>query len=232
MSALNDPNFCYFQKTLQQNIKDGWEYVPDLILYNLFEQYKTNDVFPSMSQVTRCFTYFNLVDTKVVLLGQDPYINSFKINGTRVSEACGLSFSVPKGIRLPPSLRNMFNELKADVGVEKVDGDLESWAGQGVLMLNSALTVIEGESNSHASLWNDWTDKVIKKVSDQCEGVVFILLGNYARAKKVYIDGKRHCVIEAGHPSPLNRKQDFNGSKIYSRANEYLKSKGKEEISW
>ena len=210
---------------LVANVHPGW----DLSLHPSFVkclQDKINEetVYPPVNQVLRCFTFFPLQDTKVVLLGQDPYI--------REGEACGLSFSVPQGVKCPPSLRNMFKELQADVGIDRTDFDLQDWAEQGVLLLNSALTVKQGESNSHAWLWEAWTDDVIKKISKECTNVVFILLGAFAKGKAHYIDASKHLIIEAGHPSPLNRKGDYAGCKMYSKTNAYLKLHSKSPIEW
>ena len=210
---------------LLPGVKDGWNLqFHDVMLRLLSEKLAGETVYPPVNQVMRCFTYFDLVNTKVVLLGQDPYI--------REGEACGLSFSVPQGVKCPPSLRNMFKELEADTKVVRSNTDLEDWAQQGVLLLNSALTVMEGNSNTHAYLWESWTDEVIKRISDVNTGVVFILLGNFAKGKAHFIDSKKHLIIEAGHPSPLNRKGDFAGCKMYSKTNEYLVSCNKPPIKW
>ena len=210
---------------LLHGVQAGWDLqFHDTMLRLLGEKLSSETVYPAVDQVLRCFSYFDLVETKVVLLGQDPYI--------RAGEACGLSFSVPEGVKCPPSLRNMFKELAADEGVVRSNTDLENWAQQGVLLLNSALTVMEGNSNTHAYLWEAWTDEVIKKISKETTGVVFILLGNFAKGKAHYIDHKKHLVIEAGHPSPLNRKGDFAGCKMYSRTNAYLSMNDKACIKW
>ena len=162
---------------------------------------------------------------KVVILGQDPYHGP--------GQAHGLSFSVPEGVPAPPSLKNIFKEIEADLGV-RMSGypNLESWARQGVLLLNAVLTVRCAEAASHSKIgWQEFTDAVIRYISDNCEGVVFMLWGSFARTKAELIDRSRHCVLEAAHPSPLARGAFF-GSRHFSKANNYLASKGRTPIDW
>lgn len=163
---------------------------------------------------------------KVVILGQDPY------HGPR--QANGMCFSVNPGIQLPPSLQNIYKEIKADTGETPLpDGDLTSWAQQGVLLLNATLTVIAGQAASHQGKgWEEFTDAVIKKVSDEKEHVVFILWGNYARRKKSLIDTSKHLVLESAHPSPLSAHNGFFGNHHFSKTNEYLLKHGEESIKW
>ena len=164
-------------------------------------------------------------DVKVVILGQDPYHGP--------GQAHGLSFSVPHGVPAPPSLKNIFKEIETDLGV-RMSGcpNLEKWASQGVLLLNAVLTVRSGEAASHSKIgWEQFTDAVIKYVSDNCEGVVFMLWGNFARTKSALIDHSRHHVLEAAHPSPLARGAFF-GCRHFSRANEALISSGRTPIDW
>jgi len=162
----------------------------------------------------------------VVLLGQDPYHNP--------GQAMGLSFSVPKGINPPPSLINIFKELKSDTGMPiPSHGNLCSWAEQGVLLLNASLTVRMNEPNSHAKIgWADFTDAVIKKISDQKEHVVFLLWGKFAQDKQVLIDETKHLVLKAAHPSPFSVEKGFYGCRHFSKTNEYLVSNGIDPINW
>jgi uracil-DNA glycosylase len=166
-----------------------------------------------------------LDQVKVVILGQDPYHG--------VGQAHGLSFSVPEGVPAPPSLKNIFKEIESDMGL-KMSGypNLENWAGQGVLLLNAVLTVRCGEAASHSRIgWEQFTDAVIRYISDNCNGVVFMLWGNFARGKRGLIDSSRHCVLEAAHPSPLARGAFF-GCRHFSKANAYLQACGRKPIDW
>ena len=182
-------------------------------------------IFPPGRQIFRAFDLTPMDKVKVVILGQDPYHGP--------GQAHGLSFSVPAGVPAPPSLKNIFKEIESDLGV-KMSGcpDLEAWAQQGVLLLNAVLTVRSGEAASHRrSGWQEFTDAVIKCISDRCEGVVFMLWGSFARAKSALIDSSRHYVLEAAHPSPLARGAFF-GCRHFSRANDYLKASGRAPIDW
>ena len=182
-------------------------------------------IFPPGGQIFRAFDLCPLDRTKVVILGQDPYHG--------YGQAMGLSFSVPPGVPAPPSLKNIFKEIETDLGVQMSGSpDLTPWARQGVLLLNAVLTVRAGEPTSHGGLgWQTFTDAVIRTVSDRCEGVVFLLWGNYARSKAPLIDGARHLVLEAAHPSPLARGAFF-GCRHFSRCNDYLVAHGQTPIDW
>ena len=182
-------------------------------------------IFPPGGQIFRAFDLCPLDRTKVVILGQDPYHG--------YGQAMGLSFSVPPGVPAPPSLKNIFKEIETDLGVQMSGSpDLTPWARQGVLLLNAVLTVRAGEPTSHGGLgWQTFTDAVIRTVSDRCEGVVFLLWGNYARSKAPLIDGARHLVLEAAHPSPLARGAFF-GCRHFSRCNDYLAAHGQVPIDW
>jgi uracil-DNA glycosylase len=182
-------------------------------------------IFPPGSLIFNAFNHTPFHKVQVVILGQDPYI--------KPGEAMGLSFSVPKGVRIPPSLQNIFKELKDDLGCEiPRHGDLTSWAEQGVFLLNAALTVEQGNSNSHANIgWHRFTDAVIQKLSDGREGLVFMLWGNFAKNKSALIDPFKHLVLEAAHPSPLAGNR-FNGCQHFSKANEYLAQNGRDTIDW
>lgn len=182
-------------------------------------------IYPPGSKIFRAFDLCPLDTVKVVILGQDPYHGA--------GQAMGLSFSVPEGIAAPPSLKNIFKEIESDLGLRMSGSpDLEPWARQGVLLLNSVLTVRAGVAASHAGLgWQNFTDAVIKLISERCEGVVFMLWGNYARSKAGLIDSGRHLVLQAAHPSPLARGAFF-GCRHFSQANAYLIRTGRSPIDW
>lgn len=186
---------------------------------------KGKKVYPPGSLIFNAFNLTPFDQLKVVILGQDPYHGA--------GQAHGLCFSVPFGIAPPPSLVNIFKEIKADLGIEPpTHGNLEKWARQGVLLLNASLTVNAGEANSHAKCgWHTFTDAVIKKISDEKTGIVFLLWGNFARAKKELIDTSKHFVLEAAHPSPLAGGA-FYGCNHFSKTNGLLKKQGKEAIDW
>jgi uracil-DNA glycosylase len=188
-----------------------------------------------------------LKDIKVVLLGQDCYINSVNIkdsNGQIVSvpQAMGYAFSVPDGVPPPPSLKVMYKELIADPDVTfdiplnsdgKPNGNLTKWATEeNIFLFNCALTVRERKSNSHAKFWEYFSDSLIKYISDNTEHVVFLLFGAFAQGKSPLIDGHKHCIIKAGHPSPLNTTYPFIGSHVFSKTNIYLRSIGREPVDW
>lgn len=182
-------------------------------------------IFPPGGQIFKAFELCPLDKVKVVILGQDPYHG--------YGQAMGLSFSVPQGVEAPPSLKNIFKEIESDLGI-KMSGspDLRPWAEQGVLLLNSVLTVRAGQPASHSRIgWQTFTDAVIKTISDRCEGVVFLLWGNYARSKAVLVDKSRHHVLEAPHPSPLARGAFF-GCRHFSATNEILAAEGKSPVDW
>ena len=182
-------------------------------------------IYPPGSKIFRAFDLCPLDAVKVVILGQDPYHGA--------GQAMGLSFSVPEGIAAPPSLKNIFKEIESDLGIRMSGSpDLEPWARQGVLLLNSVLTVRAGVAASHAGLgWQNFTDAVIKLISERCEGVVFMLWGNYARSKAGLIDSDRHLVLQAAHPSPLARGAFFS-CRHFSQANAYLIRTGRSPINW
>lgn len=182
-------------------------------------------IFPPGGQIFKAFELCPLGKVKVVILGQDPYHG--------YGQAMGLSFSVPQGVEAPPSLKNIFKEIESDLGIRMSGSpDLRPWAEQGVLLLNSVLTVRAGQPASHSRIgWQTFTDAVIKTISDRCEGVVFLLWGNYARNKAVLVDKSRHHVLEAPHPSPL-AKGAFFGCRHFSATNEILAAEGKSPIDW
>ena len=200
-------------------------YFVSLVNYLREEKTAGKKIFPPGSQIFRAFDLTPVKDVKVVILGQDPYHG--------LGQAHGLSFSVPYGVSAPPSLKNIFKEIESDLGV-KMSGcpNLEKWASQGVLLLNAVLTVRSGEAASHSRIgWEQFTDAVIKYISDNCEGVVFMLWGNFARTKSALIDHSRHHVLEAAHPSPLARGAFF-GCRHFSKANSALSASGRTPIDW
>ncbi|PKP36870.1 MAG: uracil-DNA glycosylase [Bacteroidetes bacterium HGW-Bacteroidetes-14] len=182
-------------------------------------------VYPRGPQIFNAFNLTPFDKVKVVILGQDPYHGP--------GQAHGLSFSVPEGVAIPPSLQNIYKELKTDLGIPvPVSGNLEKWASQGVFLLNAVLTVRAGDPASHSKIgWTTFTDAVISKLSANRNGLVFMLWGNFARGKRELIDSSRHLVLEAAHPSPLARGAFF-GCRHFSAANEYLKSKGITPVDW
>ncbi len=191
----------------------------------LKKEYSERTIYPSMYDIFNALKITSLERIKVVLLGQDPYHES--------GQAMGLSFSVPNGVELPPSLINIYKEILSETGSAPKSGDLTGWAKQGVLLLNSVLTVREHTANSHRGKgWEQFTDGVIKKISDLKSGVVFLLWGGNARAKKPLIDSKKHLILECAHPSPLSAYNGFFGCGHFIKTNEYLISRGKTPINW
>ena len=192
----------------------------------LKQEYSTHVVYPDMYDLYNCFRFTPLKEVRAVILGQDPYHEP--------GQAHGLCFSVRPGTPLPPSLKNIFKEIESDLGIKEPEcGDLTKWAREGVLLLNTTLTVREHAANSHAGCgWQWFTDGVIETVSDRCENVAFILWGRNARSKKPLIDGAKHLIIESAHPSPLSAYYGFFGSRPFSKTNEYLKAHSRGEIDW
>lgn len=182
-------------------------------------------IYPPGSKIFKAFELTPVQDVKVVILGQDPY--------HQPGQAMGLSFSVPENVPAPPSLKNIFKEIENDLGI-RMSGrpNLEAWARQGVLLLNAILTVRAGQAASHSRIgWEEFTDAVIKYLNDNCDGIVFMLWGNFARSKSALIDTHRHYVLEAAHPSPLARGAFF-GCRHFSKANDILIREGKTPINW
>ncbi len=200
-------------------------YFADLVRFLHGEKAAGKTIYPPGSQIFKAFELTPVPQVKVVILGQDPYHGP--------GQAMGLSFSVPDGVPAPPSLVNIFREIESDLGI-RMSGrpNLENWARQGVLLLNAMLTVQAGAAGSHSRIgWQEFTDAVIRYISDHCDGVVFLLWGNFARSKKELIDTSRHYVLEAAHPSPLARGAFF-GCRHFSKTNEILLSEGKTPINW
>ena len=192
----------------------------------IFDQRTSHMVFPAHPDVFRAFHLTSFATLKVVILGQDPYHG--------VGQANGLCFSVSPGVSFPPSLQNIFKELEDDLGVSKPQsGDLAAWAEQGILLLNTTLTVREGAPASHQGKgWETFTDEVIRCISQKKEKIVFVLWGASARRKKSLIDVTKHTCIESVHPSPLSAYRGFFGSKPFSRINQLLRQQGTTEIDW
>ena len=188
-------------------------------------EYKNKIVYPEYERIFDAFRYTDYDKVKVVILGQDPY------HGDK--EAHGLSFSVREGITMPPSLRNIFKELENDIGVKRTQTDLTDWAKQGVLLLNSIMTVVKDSPLSHKDKgWEIFTDNVIRILGKREKPIVFILWGNYARSKKVLIENPNHKIIESVHPSPLSASRGFLGSKPFSKTNLFLEHNKIEGIRW
>ncbi len=200
-------------------------YFGDLISF-VREEYHTHTVYPSGKDIFRAFDACSFDDLKVVIIGQDPY------HGER--QANGLCFSVHDGIRMPPSLVNIFKEIQKDLGKPiPASGDLSRWAVQGVLLLNATLTVRASAPGSHQRKgWEEFTDAVIRKISDEKSNVVFLLWGAYAQKKGEIIDRSKHLVLMSAHPSPFSADRGFFGCRHFSKANEYLHAKGMREIEW
>jgi uracil-DNA glycosylase len=220
---------------LRELIQNDWK----IILKSCFEQewmiqlehslaseYTHHSVFPPMRDVFRALRLSAFADLKVVIIGQDPYHGD--------GEAQGFSFSVPEGVKMPPSLRNIFKELAADLGLDRSQTDLSDWAGQGVLLLNSVLTVRANTPGSHAKIgWQSFTSHIIQDLNAREKPIVFMLWGNYAQQLGKNIDGSKHFVIRSAHPSPLSANRGgWFGSKPFSNANEFLVKSGIEPIQW
>lgn len=215
------------EKSWGEVLKDEFEkpYFLEMAQFLRSEKENGKIIYPLGGLIFNAFEYCPFNDVKVVILGQDPYHNP--------GEAMGLSFSVPHGKRIPPSLLNIYKELHTDIGMEKPNhGDLSSWANQGVFLLNAMLTVEHKKAGSHRKIgWQKFTDAVIQKLSKNRENLVFMLWGNFAKNKKDLIDSSKHLILEAPHPSPLARG-GFFGCKHFSKANTYLSSHKYTPIDW
>jgi uracil-DNA glycosylase len=222
---------------MQPNLNPSWQTILSdeiqkpyfrNLLKNVDEEYQNTICFPPKELIFAAFDYCSFDDLKVVIIGQDPYHGP--------NEANGLCFSVNDGIKIPPSLRNIFREMNEDLGTVfyPISGNLDSWAKQGILLLNAALTVRKDSPNSHKHLdWNLFTDAVIQKISDQKENVVFLLWGSFAQKKGSKIDRNKHLVLESGHPSPMSANQGkWFGNRHFSKINLFLNDKGIGSIDW
>jgi uracil-DNA glycosylase len=210
-------------KTLLSSIKKSENY--QKLLMSVEDEYDNFECFPPQEQIFRALDLCDFSQIKVVILGQDPYHD--------VRQANGLAFSVSNLVKTPPSLRNIFKEMYSDLGIFRQNNELEDWARQGVLLLNSTLTVRAHEANSHKNLgWEFFTDAIISKISEKIENVVFVLWGSFAQKKIPLIDAQKHLIITSAHPSPLSAHRGFLGSKPFSKINDYLISKNSSPILW
>ncbi|MDD2446219.1 MAG: uracil-DNA glycosylase [Tissierellia bacterium] len=202
--------------------KDYYKKLKELLI----NEYNTRVVYPDAYDIYNALHYTDYKDVKVVILGQDPYHGP--------NQAHGLAFSVKPGVRIPPSLLNMYKELKTDLGCYiPNNGYLEKWARQGILLLNTALTVRQGQANSHRKVgWEKFTDNIIELLDQREDPIVFILWGNNAISKELLITNKKHFIIKSVHPSPLSASRGFFGSKPFSKTNNFLESIGKDPIDW
>ena len=217
-------------------IEDSWkkvlkdeftkDYFLQIVTFIKTEKAAEKIIYPPGGLMFNAFDKTPFDKVKVVLLGQDPYHNP--------GQAHGLSFSVPQGVQKPPSLQNIFKELKTDLGLEiPTDGNLEKWAAQGMLLLNASLTVRKNEPGSHSKIgWLQFTDAVIKKISEEKNGIVFLLWGKFAQDKQALIDETKHHVLKAAHPSPFSADKGFFGCKHFSKTNEFLMQEGLQPIDW
>ncbi len=200
------------------------EYFIDLIIF-LNNENKNKIIYPKKEDLFKALKMTSYKDTKILILGQDPYHGE--------GEANGLCFSVDNNIKNPPSLQNIFKELQSDLNVIRTESDLTDWAKQGILLINTVLTVEKDKPFSHKNRgWETFTDEIIKKLNERKDPVIFVLWGNAARSKKLYINNKIHYIIESAHPSPLSYSRGFKDSKPFSKVNNILKSANKSEIKW
>ncbi len=216
------------ESSWKEILKDEFHksYFQQIVLHLKTERATGATIYPTGSQIFNAFDKTPFDKIKVVILGQDPYHNP--------QQAMGLSFSVPDGIATPPSLQNIYKELKTDIGLEiPKTGNLIKWAEQGILLLNAVLTVRANEPASHSKIgWMNFTDAVIKKISEEKTGVIFLLWGKFAQDKQVLVDATKHFVLKAAHPSPLSAHNGFFGCKHFSKTNELLTKQGLEPIDW
>lgn len=200
------------------------EYFKNLGIF-VKNEYKSKMVFPPYENIFDALRFTDYDEVKVVILGQDPYHG--------LGEAHGLSFSVKNGIRKPPSLQNIFKELESDLGIKRETSDLTDWAKQGVLLLNSIMTVVQDKPLSHKNKgWENFTDAIIKSLNDREKPVIFLLWGSFARSKKEFITNKQHYIIESVHPSPLSANRGFFGSRPFSKINKILNDNQYDKINW
>jgi uracil-DNA glycosylase len=222
--VINEPKI---ESSWREALKDVFSqpYMVQIKQFILSEKAKGKDIFPPSPLIFNAFNQTPFDKVKVVIIGQDPYHG--------IGQAHGLSFSVPQGVAVPPSLRNIFKELQDDIGMGiPTSGNLDNWEKQGVLLLNAILTVNEAEAASHKSAgWENFTNEVIKVISEKKDNVVFILWGRFAQEKEIYIDHSKHLILKSGHPSPLSVRL-FLGCKHFSKTNEWLLSKGLTPINW
>jgi uracil-DNA glycosylase len=220
-------------RSLIENIKTDWKDILIHILdknvksesavnYLLNLEYSKKKIFPPQKDIFNAFQFFNISELKVIILGQDVYHSE--------GQAHGLSFSVRDGCKIPPSLKNIFKELTREFGEERKESDLSDWAKQGVLLLNTALTVVEHQPESHLNIWKPFTEEIIKYIGEKKEGVVCMLWGNHAKGFSKLLNPGKNYILEWTHPSPLSRKK-FDCDH-FQRCNEFLEKQGKEKIKW
>ena len=212
-----------WKRLLENEIKE--DYYLELLEW-IKQEYRSKHIFPKKDDVFNALVFTSYENTKTVILGQDPYPN--------LGQGMGLSFSVNVGVPFPRSLQNILKELQSDLGCTIPNhGSLQKWAEQGVLLLNTSLTVEEGKPNSHQNKgWERFTDKIISLVNEKMDPVVFILWGNNARSKKELINNPKHLILESAHPSPLSASRGFFGSKPFSKANDFLITNNRKPIDW
>jgi uracil-DNA glycosylase len=210
--------------------KDELEQIISKLDYNKYT------IFPNKKNIFKSLFYHKPNDIKLVIIGQDCYISSETINDIKTPQAVGLSFSIPKyHKKIPPSLKNIFKEIKNCYPEYEIPthGSLKRWAKkEKILLLNSALTVLEGKSNSHAKIWEEFTNKLIKWFCENNNDAIFLLMGNYAISKSEFINEEKHKIFKCGHPSPLNRTNPFIGCEIFKKINNYLLENNKDPINW
>ncbi|KRH94454.1 Uracil DNA glycosylase [Pseudoloma neurophilia] len=213
--------FLYISKDWYRVFQNEFK---ELYFADIIKNLHTKDeVFPPVEKIFHFSNFFAITDTKVVIIGQDPYHN--------VGQATGLAFHVPRNVKNPPSLENIFKEVRSNY--KSADCDLESWAKQGVLLLNDTLTVTRSKPNSHSKFgWNVFTDRILSYINENCKNVVFLLWGQFAAKKRALVDENKHLVLISSHPSPFSVLRGFQGCQHFLQANEYLKSKKIDEINW
>ena len=242
----------YSKDNMLKGVKKSWkkfikkemekEYFEDIIDKIKKDQAKNKLIFPFPDKVFETLKFTRKSNLKCVIIGQDPYINYQKIGNKIVPQAMGMSFSVPKSVKVPPSLKNIYKELDESINDFKIPmhGDLSRWVKEeNVILLNAALTVVEGESNSHKKIWAQFTDNLIKYISDKCDNVVFLLWGNFAKSKALLIDINKHKIISSVHPSPLSSRYNCKGTSMsffghnqFNKVNNYLENNNISKIKW
>lgn len=230
-----------FKYKILKNVKLSWKAILEKLLckYNILEKlyklYELKVIYPNEEDIFKVFSYFQLNEINVVFLGQDPYINEESHNNEVIPQAEGLAFSVPKTHKIPPSLKNIFKELKNEYEDYNLplNGNLIRWVKEEkILLLNTALTVEKGKSNSHQNIWINFVNDLIEYISDNSENIIFLLLGNNAKSKTKFIENYKHITIEGVHPSPLSANRGFFNSGIFRQVNDELLKLNKREIKW
>ena len=255
MSELNLEKYLslkYTKENMLKGVRKSWKKFMEKEMdkdyfEDIFEKIKKDQnngklIFPFPDKVFETFKYTRKSKLKCVIIGQDPYINYQKINNEIVPQAMGMSFSVPKTVKVPPSLKNIYKELDESIDTFKIPnhGDLSRWVKkENIILLNAALTVVEGKSNSHKKIWAQFTDNLIKYISDKCENVVFLLWGNFAKSKALLIDINKHKIISSVHPSPLSSRYNCKGTDMsffghnqFNKVNNYLENMNIGKINW